>query len=273
MTKANLLADFGELAGTLRLEYQNGDNVLPSKEKDALAREEGPSPTVKDRRAALDRLRAKDEEAWRKRKLRLYPAGPTDTLVSSHGTVRLGHMEMTAESELLVFQGTETAQLKYPATSVSLQILGAAFDTSGQRIGNPSVRYLGNGVVLASQPAFFVVQASYSAEYQVVELEVEPTGKPFDVLVAAFRGTAFASVVVPFELEVFDPEEPVIIGRGGFSMKTDWPGREDLIESEEWTETGRVTSRVDVDGVSISRIERVTLRRDDGRQMTLRFRN
>lgn len=296
-----------------RLEYLADDNILPSKVEGALdtlaaqLQAEGQAtirryPTlwgsygsnvIRDAvQAALrdpkvragEQLYNQDVAAWSTRRLRLYPASNA-RLTCSYGTVLPRHSVTTVVSETLVFTGSDNAALNYVGQGAAMTAVGRAYDTSGNLIGSLQLTYV-DGKVVAPQPIYAIVDVSYSATYRVVELSVTATGGEFQVLVAAFLAGEHTSVMVPFEPVEFDPAEETLRVGGGVGFGTSWPVLRGTIDdaaagvedeggsTSHWQETSRSMSTVDVDGVTVKRIEEVTFSRGLGASpVTLKFDN
>jgi len=306
MSQTNISVSFapGSADSGFRLEYAADDNVLPSKVEGALdgltaqlqaegaatiaryptlwggyasaeiaaaVKEASRDPKVR----AGEQLYQQDEAAWPVRRIRMYPPGAA-LLTCNYGTVLPRHVVTATLSETLIFAGTDRASLDYIGHGANLSAVGRVYDTTGALLPTLELTYA-SGEVVAPVAVYGIVDVSYQATYQVVELTVTPTGEDFQVLVAAFRGGEHTSVVVPFEILEFDPvEEKVEIGTGGYVFGTAWPPVEETVDDEltsTWTESGRVMSDVDVDGVTIKRIEEVTFNRGSGAPVTLRFDN
>lgn len=209
----------------LELVYVKEDNLLPSEIAAAQQSAENiaagcnsvpaaPSKTQAEINAEKEDLHHQDQHAWPIRKLRLYP--PVNAAFRcSYGTIIGQHVVEEIEEELIVFSGSDQANLEHRGDPISITPVGRIFDENADTVTNPALKYRGRGLLTFERPIWGIFSAKYRTQYRVVQLTVEPTGQSFEVQALAFHAGEVADTMVPYDLLEFDTGQVAGVSCGG----------------------------------------------------------
>lgn len=144
--------------------------------------------------------------------LRAYTRGLYPTIRATVGTVtRLGVGEREVRDEALSFNGSDSATLRYPATSdVHITTTGDTFDENGNNVSVSFHYDEETNSVIASRAIYGFVKARYSAEYTQIGYMYE---KEF-VSLGTYGGVNIRSTRwIPGSVYVFvRSEQPPLVG-------------------------------------------------------------
>lgn len=282
VAKTSLTVDFADSSdSSLFIEYRADDNKLPSEiyeeQKDSgecSVDTQLVSPLTQEELAA--ELCYQDLQAWPKRKLRVYPA-VLPTLKTSHGTIYNGAVASSTETEVLKFNGGRQASLQYPASSI--EILESTLWTPEGDNTYPNLTFDGNRTIRTTEDVHGYAVVKYTAPYRIVHLDVPGNLGEKTVMVLATYQNQASSTDVQFTPKVC-AFSGVVVGQGcnesresiRIRIRTRWPTVRDTFNNE-WVEISREEDTINVSGVEIARITKVTFEVPGGNEVTLVFTN
>jgi hypothetical protein len=205
----NLSTVFAPASGALVLVERAEDNISESRrlweaDQQKLCGGTAQQRTDDEQETFLTNLCVMYAEEWRHRKIRQYP----DTLArwrATTGTVaNLGVKEETAE-EYLTFNGSRSAELSVPATSVAF-LEGTFYLDDGTQV-YPSKSFDGISTVTLSREVHGVLKVRRTSRYRLLKLTVDPIGAEINSLMFAFADGASATLSVNYIPE-YCPYDP-----------------------------------------------------------------